>query len=614
LYGEVLPRVKARADQILHIGDNLHADVTGVRPFGVQTIHLVQFEPEVAEQLRLESTVAGLLCGDGRDALARPQPHRAALAIGLPQEIDPARRLGLAVLGPLFFGFDAWLRTQAAMLATRGGRVHWLFMMRDGFLPLCVHRAGTTMESAHAVEISRMTASFASLSNDIALTRLLAEQSATPAPTLAKLLRIDDATIDRLCRGRDPLAARQALGQWCRDPANRRRILANARELAARMVAHVRATVAPAPGDTLMLVDLGYNGSVQNFVGPILAQALGVHVAGRYLLLRETEISDLDKRGWFDPHHFDPGALGTMVANVAVLEQLATTATGSVVDYADDGTPIRADNSIKARQSTVRDAVQAGCLAFVGHAQSATVRRAVADDDGRLWREACAAAMTRLMFLPMPHEIATIAAFEHDVNLGTDEMLDLFDSAAARRGLRQKGLFYQKGTRRMFLPAEMVNEGLPLRLANFAATRCSAPLTFGDMGSGGTSVPVILVQPHGEVTRICPARPTHEGFYALCIPLGKERYPVVVQIGAVGRHVEVETILAVPTSDYIHTRIGFAARETPLTPMLDGIVEYAPGLWQCRSDYAFAMIQPPPLNDIADLLLVMVFRPIGRAA
>jgi hypothetical protein len=301
-----------------------------------------------------------------------------------------------------------------------------------------------------------------------------------------------------------------------------------------------------------------------------------------------------------------------MVANVAILEQLATTAMGSVVDYAEDGTPIRAGNSIKARQSTVRGAVQAGCLAFVDHVRGATIRRAVADDHDRLWREAGAAAMTRLMFLPMPHEIATIAAFEHDVNLGTDEMLDLFDAAAARRGLRQKGLFYQKGTRRMFLPAELAGEGLPLRLANFAATRFAAPLTFADMGSGGTSVPVILVKPQGETAGICPARPTHDGFRALCIPLGKERYPVVVQIGAVARHVEIETILAVPTSDYIHTRVGFAARETPLTPLLDGIVEYAPGLWQCQSDYAFAMIQPPPLDDIADLLLVMVFRPIGR--
>jgi hypothetical protein len=48
--------------------------------------------------------------------------------------------------------------------------------------------------------------------------------------------------------------------------------------------------------------------------------------------------------------------------------------------------------------------------------------------------------------------------------------------------------------------------------------------------------------------------------------------------------------------------------------MLDGVVEYAPGLWTCASDYGFAMLHPPVLEGIDDLLLVMVYRPIGRGA
>ena len=614
LYGEVLPRIKARPDQILHIGDNHHADVLGVRPFGVHTMHLEQFEPQVTEQLRLEATAASLLFGHRDDRLERPQPHRAALAIGMPQTADPVERFGLCALGPLFHGFDAWLRAEAAMLADRGGTVHWLFMMRDGYLPLMMHRAAGASESAHAAEISRMTASFASLSNDLALTRLLAEHTATPAPALARMLRIDPVVAERLCQGHDPVAARAALGSWCREPANRRSIVTDARNLAARMAAHVRATVNPQPGDTLMLVDLGYNGTVQNLAGPLLAEALGVHVAGRYLLLREVEQTGLDKRGWFDARHFDTAALGTMVANVAVLEQLATTAMGSVIDYAEDGTPVRADNTIKARQSAVREAVQAGCLAFARHNAGATIRKSVPEDADRLWREAAAAGMTRLMYLPLPHELAAIRAFQHDVNLGTDEMLDLFDPADARRGLRQKGIFYQKGTRRMFLPAELADEGMPLRLANLAANRFAAPLSFADMISGGGEVPVILAKPTGEVCATCPARPTHDGFRALCIPMGTERHPVAVQLGAVARHVEIETVIAVPTDDYVHTRAGFAANETPIVPLLDGIIEYAPGLWQCQSAHAFALIQPPPLPLVKDLMLVLVYRPLGRNA
>ncbi|WP_163450031.1 hypothetical protein, partial [Escherichia coli] len=64
------------------------------------------------------------------------------------------------------------------------------------------------------------------------------------------------------------------------------------RSFADRLIAHVRKAVNPARGDTLMLVDLGYNGSVQNDVEPLLARELGVQIAGRYLLLREQSRSN----------------------------------------------------------------------------------------------------------------------------------------------------------------------------------------------------------------------------------------------------------------------------------------------------------------------------------
>ncbi|WP_428333865.1 HAD family hydrolase [Novosphingobium sp.] len=611
LYQDVLARVKARPDQILHIGDNHKADVIGVRPFGVHTVHLVQFEPDVAKQLRMESTIATMLFGAGHGVLTRPQPHRAALALGSPQESNPARRLGQGVLGPLFFGFDTWLRKEATALANDGGQVHWLFMMRDGFLPMRVHHAIGATNSAHDIEISRLTATFASITGDAALIRLLADQALTTAPALGRLLRLDDATVARVCGTLAPVPARAALEQWCLDPANRRRIVADARALRARLIAHIRRAVDPAPGDTLMLVDLGYNGSVQSLIGPVLAAELKVTVAGRYLLLRETEVSGLDKRGLIDQRHLDHVALDTMVGNVAVLEQPSTTAIGSVIDYADDGTPIRAANSIKPGQGEIREQIQAGCIDFLRHQGDASIRAGVADDHDRHWREACAAAMTRLMFLPLQSEIATITAFEHDLNLGSDQTVALFDKAAARRGLRQKGLIFQKGTRRMFVPAELADEGMPVRLANFASIRFGSEMTFGDVGDGGATVPVVLVKPEGEVQGVCSARPTHDGFQAVCIPLGRERYPVAVQIGAVGHHIEVETIIAVPTCEYLHTRPNMASRETAVAPLLDGIVEYAPRLWQCQSAYAFALLQPPAMGDVDDLMLVMVYRVLG---
>ena len=72
-----------------------------------------------------------------------------------------------------------------------------------------------------------------------------------------------------------------------------------------------------------------------------------MHVAGRYLLLREMDRPGLDKRGLISDEHYDPHALEALCANVAVLEQLSTTPMGSVIDYTPSGKPIRTENGIK---------------------------------------------------------------------------------------------------------------------------------------------------------------------------------------------------------------------------------------------------------------------------
>ena len=43
-----------------------------------------------------------------------------------------------------------------------------------------------------------------------------------------------------------------------------------------------------------------------------------------------------------------------------------------------------------------------------------------------------AAALGRLLFLPTADEVAMFEAFEHDVNLGTDDLFQLLDIGPSR--------------------------------------------------------------------------------------------------------------------------------------------------------------------------------------
>ena len=598
LYGEVLRKLKVPAREILHIGDNLGADVESVAPYGVNTLHLQQFPEALAQQLRLEAGYSAML-HPPQGQLAAAQPQRAALALALPQQADAAHRLGLATIGPVLAGFDQWLRAEAAALAAaRGGRVHWLFLMRDGFLPMAMHTAmgASTEAPARAIEISRFTATAASFAQERDVLRFVEQETGTEARGLARQLLLPAAEIEATLAGREGAEACLAL-------------LAHMRRGQVQKQSVRAARANPAPGDTLMLVDLGYNGSVQNRIDALLAKALGVHVAGRYLLLREVDKPGLDKRGFLSADHYDPGTLEAMCLNVAVFEQLCTTTTGSVVDYTPEGEPIRAGNDIDPAQSAMRGKVQQGALAFA-HAQRCASLRARQPDLLRLWREGAAATIARLMYHPLAHELAVLDAFEHDVNLGTGRKLALFDRAVARRGLRQRGLFHTCGTDRMYLPAELEGQGLAPKLAFFAQQRFNLPLSFADFTDGGIRLPVMFVSEEGVVPQEITAHATHDGFCMAAVPIADCRYAVAVQLGAACEWLEMDTICALPLADVLARDAAALGHERPVAPSLDGIEQPHPRLWHCAGPASLVLIPPPPREDDTQMVVRLVFRPL----
>ena len=619
LYGEVLRKLSTRPAHILHIGDNKGADVTGVAPFGVATLHLRQFSDAVTEQLRLEAGFDAMLHPHRPGALTTPQPHRAALALAEPGFTtgdceDAAARFGFAALGPVMAGFCHWLAAEAnALQQQNGGMVHPLFLMRDGHLPM---QAALATDGAaftgRAIEISRFTATAASFANERAVLQFVEAELGTLPEALGRQLLMPEADIARITAQRDVSAASLTLLAEVRRAERKRSIVAASRAMARRLVAHVRAVANPAPGDTLMLVDLGYNGTVQNRIAACLEKELKVHVAGRYLLLREMDRPGLDKRGFIDDQHYDPHALEALCANVAVLEQLSTTPMGSVVDYTEAGTPIRRDNGIKAQQSRVREAVQQGTLAFIAATKGVALRRESGGEIGR-WRRAAASALARLFYAPRPHELAVIAAFEHDVNLGTERKVALFDPEIAARGLRERGLFYLRGSERMYLPAELADEGLPTRLALFAAKRWGLPLTFADFAGKPIDLPVIFAADETVARQTVAAMPTHDGWYVAAIPSGDCRFAAALCLGAIAQWLEVGPIRAMPVSAFLSDAPEVDRDHSdaaPLLPIADGMEEAAPGLWHAADAAGLLLVPPPPRQDATPMLLAVPLRPI----
>ena len=609
LYEDVLRKLKMSPEEILHIGDNSAADVDGVAPFGVTAAHLRQFAEFATQRLRLEATIDRIIHPVVPHNVSSALPHRAAMSIAEPLAMGPAERLGMTVLGPVLCGFERWLKSEAQKLQTeRCGRVHWLFVMRDGYLPMRVHALFREHENACAVEISRFTAIAASLTSAKAIDDYVEREYGIDAEAMARQLMIPEEQISRICAILSPEEARAAVLQEARSGQRKKATMRAARGYADRLVAHVRKTVAPDPGDTLMLIDLGYNGTVQNHIDLLLAERLGVHVAGRCLLLRETNRSGLDKKGFISSDHYDAFMLEAMCANVAVLEQLCTRAVGSVCDYEEDGTPIRRDNDIKEAQSSTREQVQEGCLKFQAFEDDVVIRksRGVEED---IWRKGATSTLARMMFLPLPEELDVIQQFEHDVNLGTARTTALFDKSHAHRALRQRGLFYMNGSERMYLPAELQGQGMATRLSLLTQRRFGLPLTFGDMADATIQLPVIFADRQEAAPQLISATGTHDGYFMAAIPIGAARYSVALQFGALFEWFELDSLSFHKVDEFLSPLPDDRRLELAVEPSLDGIECAGGRLMRCDNEASFLMVHPPERAGEQQLMLACVFRP-----
>ncbi|MEE4205885.1 MAG: HAD family hydrolase [Erythrobacter sp.] len=612
----VIKAMKCRPTAMLHIGDNRTADYDGARALGIPALHLLQFDETARQRLRLERASRALI-GPAAGEVDGLQPHRAILAVHEPAIADPAEALGFAVLGPVFHAYETWLREEAAALEKAcAGRVHWLFMLRDGHLPHLVHRARGEAESTARVEISRLVATAASLTSRAAYERQLGLEFGLNPATLARQMLMEEAEIERIVgtpeTDQESVDASLALIAELRSVKRRKITNRRARAFAARLVEHVRTACDPKPGDTLMLVDLGYNGSVQNRIDALLREAFSCHVAGRYLLLREMDASGLDKKGLIDARSHDPQFLEALCGNVAVIEQLATCDLGSVVDYTDAGEPVRRESSVKGRQSRVREAVQHGCVRFASAALAPPVIRSAEPDATRAWGEAATHALTRFMFLPLPRELEVLSSFEHDINLGSERMVALFDPATAREGMRRRGLFYMKGSDRMFLPAELAAEPIEARLALMVQKMRGLGLTYADSVGRALSLEAIHFDAREASVQRLSAPATHDGFHVARLPLGTKGNGIALGLGGRVELVEIGTITRAAVES-----LRSEARQTepePVEALFDGMREIAPRILEVtRRDAAIVIPPRAPLPGEPPMMVEITFRPLRLA-
>jgi FMN phosphatase YigB (HAD superfamily) len=612
LFKSVLKAMNCGPEALFHVGDNVVADQVAPAKLGIATAHLKQFTDGAVQRLRLEAAAAAMIDPAARNSVPVVAPHRPALALHGSE--DPVEALGHDVLGPVMVAFAQWVEAERIALEQAHGRpVKPLFLMRDGHLPLQVYRRVYGTDKGAPVELSRFAARRASFTSAEVIREYLHDEGKHGRlDVIAKQLGLTTQEAMKLTRGRSGAAGQTELNKAALAPATVRTIIQRAAAYADGLVRHLqRAGVEQ--GDAVMFVDLGYAGSVQSVVEPVLRERMGLEVAGRYLLLRDPEQTGLDKKGLLDTRHYDLAALHALCMPIAVVEQLCTVAQGSVVAYDQEGAPIRKEAGQKGLQNQVRDRVQAACFAFAGHEGEGVVRPA-ASDDADCRRRTAASVLARFLFLPTAEEVTTLQAFDHDVNLGSDDMVALVDPDDAETGLKRRGLFYVNQSERMYLPGELQRHGLPQLLSLFAATRHQLDLRPADFQAQRLDLTGFLADGSGQTIVPIEAHATHDGYFQASIPVGDGRFAAGIALGQIAEWVQIEEAAFHAVGALHDANKAKLAPPVPATPVCDGMEEVSPGFYRCREN-ALILIPPPPAGKIGGpVLLSLVFRPVVRRA
>ncbi|MBN2973262.1 HAD family hydrolase [Roseomonas aeriglobus] len=610
LFDHVLRTIGARPDQVLHVGDNKSSDHDGAARAGIHAVHLKQFDADTATRLRLEMVANVMIDPAVRVSVPALQPHRAA--VSMRTDDTPAHILGHDVIGPLMHSFAEFVHADVQAMTERVGRpVRPLFLMRDGHLPFEVYTAAYPDTGAVRVELSRLVATRASLADEDLLDRfLMRDLTGYTGETLARHLMLEPAEYAAAVRKAAKGDVCAAIAASVQRGDLRRRVLRRAAAFRTRMIAHLRAA-GVRDGEAVMMVDLGYAGSVQNTLTPVLERQMGLTVAGRYLVLRESVRSGLDKRGLLDTDMFDTRTLNAITSYIAVVEQMCNVEQGSTIDFTADGTPIREEYQPNAAQHAARMPIQSACIAFARDARNA-MHTTARSDDMTARRRMAGAILTRLLFLPMPAEIALFEAFEHDDNMGTSSIHSVLDRNHAATGLRQRGLAYINGAQRIFVTAEIAQHGLPLSLALMATSRFGLDIRNGDFQVGGIEVPVLMLDATDQTIIPITAYPTHDGWYRIAVPVARGSVTTAVQLGSVWSSVQIDGATWVAAAyhdldfDPASQRLIVAER-TPAITVPDAMSEIAPGIFSC--DATGVVIIPPAGRDAQ--VLNLVFRPLA---
>lgn len=611
-------RLNLPVARMLHVGDNPLADVFPARAAGIACLHL-QHLPEMLESRRqFAATALRLLEPDVRSERGVPAGYHPVIA-GLALDEDTTdRSIGITTLGPLMHAFASWLLAHRNAQQSNGKRVKLAFLLRDGYLPHAAYEALSDQADGRPVYVSRFAAFAASFRDVSDIERYLALFTTSGEHVaMLKQLGLQGEEGDRILTALQGHPSPQSeFNRRVLHPRMVAKITERSARYRARLRRHLECELGLAQGDTLAFVDLGYVGTAQRVLAPIMREEWGVELLGWYFMCTpQAGGTNGGRCGMIDASKFDARTIDTLLPFVSLLENLCTTSAGSVIDYDEDGSPILSKGSTTKFQTERVQRIQLHALDFIRQAEAhydAGGARPAVD----ALRDTALAEFARMVFFPDRQELTHYDQFALELNLGTDRAIRLHDTDRSLQELRRHGIFYSsrqgEGTR-INTPHELRHAGIELTLAMMSTYRFGLAFSARDWSFREESVSA-LFQRVNETGRLSlTAYATYDGCYRLHIPIGEGDADVGLLLGE--RYHWVQLLEArVLRAGELHLQAQYdAGIDVRPYLLLDGITDHGDGLLHCEHAQALAMLPAGLINckDNDKLVLDMVLRPLA---
>lgn len=610
LFKTIINDLQINAHDILHLGDNIKADYEAALKQGLQARHLVQYNTELQENLRMQAVSACMLNPAIRNQHAYSNPLCGLLAMDTKSASTPEYTLGFATLGSIMFAFAQFL-SSSIKPTLKEANTKIVFLMRDAYLPyLCCEVLNAT-PLGKQVRISRFAAFASSFRTQFDVDSYLADKinAKQYADMCRQLLLPDDVTENLLKKLENALNPSLDFLTFIHQEKILNLIFSASKTYFQRLVSYLKNEVNLQAGDKLVFVDLGYSGTAQTKLAPLFKQEMNVEISGLYLLSLDTADVTAQRDSLLNSTYFDDKSLTMLVNYIAVLEQLCTTSENSVIDFDIQGNPIYSDVAVSDYQNQKLKHLQAETLRFV-----AAAKNYVSEADMSQWRNVAAINLTRLIFFPTKAELDYLQHFEFDFNLGSKAILPVFDINKGITGLRRRSWLHSgketmKNMRTNY-PAEWRAASLELSLALMAQHRFGLEFALHDLSHRREQIQVLAILDGNWTPLMLEATPTYDGYYALLIPVVDANCHLAIKLGANYQWIELESAEFIKMNA-LYTRSEFEfSQNAEANLSVDQMNDKGGGLFECLSQDSALVFTPPSLLDNDRHILRLVFRPV----